>query len=68
MNITKEDIKCTQIEYDSGNPIYKGYHSMTNATDGVNDWWIIKYTYSGDDIIKIQETEGSWTNRATLNW
>lgn len=68
MNIKQEDIKCTQIEYSAGNPIYKGYHWMTNAPDSFTDWWIIKYTYDGTDIIKIQELQGTWTGRATLSW
>jgi hypothetical protein len=68
MNIKQEDIKCTKIEYSTGNPIYKGVHSMTNAPDSAVDWWIYKYTYDGTDIIKIQECEGTWTARATLGW
>jgi hypothetical protein len=68
MNIRTEDIKYTQIEYSTSNPIYKGYHKQTNAPDAASDWWIIKYSYSGSDIVKIQESEGSWTNRASLSW
>jgi hypothetical protein len=68
MNISQADIKSTQIEYSTGNPIYKGYHRLTNAPDGDPNWWVIKYSYDGTDIVKIQETEGTWTARATLGW
>jgi hypothetical protein len=68
MNIKASDAKCTQIEYSSNNPIYKGYHVLTNAADSDPHWWVIKYTYDGTDIIKIQECEGTWTARATLGW
>jgi hypothetical protein len=68
MNIAIADIKCTQIEYSTGSPIYKGYHRLTNASDDDPNWWIFKYTYDGTDIVKIQESEGSWTNRTTLGW
>jgi hypothetical protein len=66
MNIKTEDVKYTKIEYDTGNPIYKGYHKNCKASTAMSDWWIIKYTYDGSDITDIQETEGSWDNRASL--
>jgi hypothetical protein len=68
MNIKDENIGRTKLEYDSGSVIYKGIHKDVNASEGSIDWWIYKYTYDGTDITDIQEQQGSWTGRATLNW
>jgi hypothetical protein len=62
------DVKRTKIEYSSNNPIYKGYHLITNASVDDPNWIITKFTYDGTDITDIQISEGSWTNRATLGW
>ena len=60
--------KSKQMEYSTGTLIYAGYHLHTNAPDGDTQWEVIKYTYDGSDLTKIQKSEGTWTGRASLNW
>ena len=55
--------KCKQMEYDTGAIIYAGYHQLQSASDDDPNWLLYKYTYDGDDITKIQKSEGTWTDR-----
>lgn len=63
-----KDWKSKNMEYDTGAIIYAGYNLLTNAPDGDAHWEVIKYTYDGSDITKIQKSEGTWTDRASLGW
>ena len=59
--------KCKQFVYTDSVLDYKGEHSETNATDDEGYWKITKFTYSGDDLTKIQIAWGeniNWTDRA----
>ena len=58
----------TQLEYTSGNPIYKGLNYNYLADDSDTDWFVTKFTWSGNDPIDIQVQVGSWTDRASLGW
>jgi len=61
--------KQFRYEYDSNdNVIYKGYHKTYNAAESDTSYWIVKYTYSNNNLVRKQYAEGSWTNRANLNW
>lgn len=63
-----EGWKRKKMEYDTGSVIYAGYNLHTNAPDDDDQWEIIKYTYDGTDIIGIQKSQGTWTDRVSLNW
>ena len=56
-------------DYDvNDNLIYKGVHITYNAADGDTDHYILKYTYTGDNVTKKQLAVGAWTNRTGLGW
>ena len=58
-----------KLEYDvSDQIIYKGTHYVHGAADGHSKWMITKFTYTGTNLTDIQQLEGSWTDRATLDW
>jgi hypothetical protein len=64
-----EGYRSKQIEYDGSNLVlYKGYNLNTNAPDSDPNWEVIKFTYSGSNIIKTQKAIGTWTARASLTW
>jgi hypothetical protein len=64
-----KDWKSKQLAYDgSDNVIYKGYNFDTNAPDSYTNWEIHKLTYDSGNMIKEQISEGTWTDRASLNW
>lgn len=54
-----------KFELSAGNIIYSGMNLDTDAVDSDADWVILKYTYTGSDITKIQRKIGSWQDRAT---
>jgi hypothetical protein len=59
----------TRMEYSAGNIIYKGIHATHKALTSNASWLIWKYTWTGDDLTRIEgPLEGSWDNRATLDW
>lgn len=61
-----------RIENDGNdNPIYVGYSPTPNDDPDLLDWYIIKITYDGEAIIRVQQPDDgpkfaySWTDRAT---
>jgi len=59
----------TLYDYDGDdNVIYKGVHITYNAADSDTGHYIIKYTYTGDNLTKKQLATGAWTNRTGLSW
>jgi len=62
--------KDHKYAYDaSGNMVYMGTHYLHNADESDTAWEIKKYTYGTDGITRIEgPLQGSWTNRATLDW
>lgn len=59
----------TLYDYDvNDNVIYKGFHITYNAADSDTSHYIIKYTYTGDNVTKKQLAVGAWTNRTGLSW
>lgn len=56
------------IRYDisDANPTYIGSNVTVNANTSSNDWKILKFTYSGTDVTRIQLAYGSWDNRSSL--
>ena len=55
-------------EYSGIDLIYKGKNPVFNAATSETTFLITKYTYTGDDLTKKQQTYGSWDNRASLGW
>lgn len=59
----------TRFEWSSGNLIFKGIHATHKALTSDTHWLIWKYSYSGDDMVRIEgPLEGAWDNRASLGW
>lgn len=56
------------IRYDANDsaPTYIGMN-VTNGADTTGiDWKILKFTYSGSDVTRIQLAYGAWDGRALL--
>lgn len=49
----------------NGTLAYKGVNDVRAAADADTDWVIFKYSYTGSQVIKIEQRITSWTNRAT---
>jgi len=62
------EVKVTLLEYTDGNPIYKGTHTVFDAGVGDTGWLITKFTWSGDDVTKMQTISGIWSGRVGLGW
>ena len=61
--------KSKKLYYDgSDNLEYFCVHSIQQAETSDNNWYITKYTYSGNNTSNIQSLTGSVDNRATLDW
>ena len=63
--------KDKQYEYDeSGNCIYKGFHTTVNAGADTAGRYIWKYTYDVNGYsTRVQgPLIGTWTNKANLGW
>jgi hypothetical protein len=59
----------TRMEYSSNDIIYKGIHATHKAATSNASWLIWKYTWSGDDLTRIEgPLEGAWDNRGSLAW
>lgn len=59
----------TRMEYSSGDLIYRGLHATHKAATSDTSWLIFKYTWSGEDLVRIEgPLSGSWDNRASLAW
>jgi hypothetical protein len=59
----------TRMEYTAGNLIYKGSSVHHNNSAGNTDWEIWKYTWDGDDLVRVEgPLPGSWTGKASLSW
>ena len=55
------------IRFDASDlkPDYIGLNRSTDAVDGATNWVLFKFSYSGDDVTRIQKSNGSWTDRAS---
>lgn len=55
-----------RFDVDDSAPTYIGLN-VTNGADVTtdNDWKILKFTYSGSNVTRIQTAYGNWTARAT---
>jgi len=61
-----------RIEYTGDNPIYIGYNRLQNAATSDETWFIVKLTYSGANVIRVQLPDSgpqfkyAWDDRATI--
>lgn len=56
-----------RFDADDSAPDYIGLNAGSNSADtDSEDWIIIKFTYSGSNVTRIQKARGSWDNRASL--
>ena len=61
--------KVVKLEYSTGNIIYRGINKTHKAATNLTTWVIYKYSYTGDDLTKIEgPLVGSWDGRAALDW
>jgi hypothetical protein len=52
---------------DDSAPNYVGLHTDNGAdTASNNSWKVLKFTYSGGNVTRIQTAYGAWVNRASL--
>jgi len=55
-----------QYDYATGKLDYVGCNTDVSAGDGDTDWYIWKYTWTGENLTKVQGPRvTSWTNRAS---
>ena len=47
-------------------PNYIGMHVTRGADQGATDWKILKFSYSGSNVTRIETAYGSYTGRAGL--
>lgn len=67
MGSHKEQIKGTTLfDPNDSAPDYIGMHTLPAASTADNKWEIIKNTYSGSNVIKIERRMGVWDNRTSL--
>jgi hypothetical protein len=56
-----------QFDFAGGaNPIYIGFHTDADATDGDLGWVIWKFTWVSGNPSQKRKKVGSWTGRAAL--
>jgi hypothetical protein len=59
----------TRMEYSANDLIFKGIHATHKALTSDVNWLVWKYTWSGEDLVRIEgPLEGSWDNRGSLGW
>ncbi|MHC4748384.1 MAG: hypothetical protein ACYTFW_00785 [Planctomycetota bacterium] len=59
----------TKFEWSGGLIIYSGSHNVHGSPTSHQKWMITKYTYDIDNnLIITEKLEGSWDDRASLNW
>ena len=53
----------------AGMIVFSGNHYVHKAATSHPKWMVKKYTYDGsNNLIDIQQLEGAWDDRATLDW
>jgi len=58
----------SKFEYSSNTIVYTGTHYVHGAATSHPKWMVTKYTYDGTDLTDIEQLEGAWDDRATLEW
>jgi len=57
--------KDVRFDPDDSSPNYIGLASKSLATSDTS-WTVLKFTYSGDNVTRIQKATGAWDSRASL--
>lgn len=61
--------KDQRMEYSGGNLLYRGLNTTHKTATSATSWYIWKYTFSGEDLVRIEgPLTGAWDNRASLAW
>jgi hypothetical protein len=61
--------KEARLDWTSGDIDYQGVNEVKGADEGATTWLIWKFTWAGGKPTRIEgPLEGSWTNRASLDW
>jgi hypothetical protein len=48
---------------------YMGFHRLHDAPTSEPDWYIFKYTWAGNEPVRIQgPLTGAWDDHVTLGW
>ena len=56
-----------RFDADDSQPDYIGLNTEVNANTATNNSWkILKFTYSGSNVVRVQQAYGSWSNRVSL--
>jgi hypothetical protein len=58
-----------RFDWTSGDLDYRGVHEKHNAATTDTGWIIWKYSYTGDNVVRIEgPLEGAWDSRTGLDW
>lgn len=61
--------KDQRYDYTSGNLDYKGQNTTHKEATNAETWYIQKYTWMGDNVVRIEgPLVGAWDDRASLAW
>lgn len=55
-----------RFDPDDSTPEYIGLHVTNGADTASTNWKIYKFTYSGENVTRVQLAYGAWDDRATL--
>ena len=56
-----------RFDPDDSAPTYIGLNVLNGADTTLNtDWKVLKFTYSGSNVTRIQTAYGAWDNRISL--
>ena len=55
-----------RFDADDSAPVYIGMHVTSGAAESDLEWKILKFSYSGTAVTRIQTAYGSWTDRGSL--
>lgn len=55
-----------RYDVDDSAPIYIGMNVTNGSPTSGLDWKVLKFTYSGSNVIRIQVAYGAWDSRIAL--
>jgi hypothetical protein len=55
-----------RFDADDSAPTYIGLHVTNGAATDAEDWKVLKFSYSGSNVTRVQTAYGSWDGRAGL--
>jgi len=64
--ITEGNWKDIRYDADDSAPDFIGLNETEGAGTAADTWVILKFTYSGSNVTRIQKAYGAWDDRATL--